>query len=149
MPEGGIVSLPQRPYPFPRNTHHPDFMSLARFLTRLFRRRKPAAAPPEAPTFEAALHRLKGRNISVSTVIDVGASNGCWSQALLPVYPQARYLCVEAQRVHEPALRAFVTRHANAEFVPDLQPADVDARTRALADVCLVLLNSNEFAYVY
>jgi hypothetical protein len=39
--------------------------------------------------------------------------------------------------------------HAYAEFVPDLQPADVDARTRALADVCLVLLNSNEFAYVY
>lgn len=92
-------------------------MSLARFLTRLFRRRKPAAAPPEAPTFEAALHRLKSRNIRVSSVIDVGASNGCWSQALLPVYPQARYLCVEAQPVHEPALRAFVARHAKAEFV--------------------------------
>ena len=39
--------------------------------------------------------------------------------------------------------------HACAEFVPDLQPADVDARTRALADVCLVLFNSNEFVYVY
>jgi len=36
-----------------------------------------------------------------------------------------------------------------ADFVPDLQPADCDAKTRALADVCLVLLNSNEFAYVY
>ncbi|MBB5033479.1 PSD1 and planctomycete cytochrome C domain-containing protein [Prosthecobacter vanneervenii] len=36
-----------------------------------------------------------------------------------------------------------------ADFVPDLQSADVDARTRALADVCLVLLNSNEFAYLY
>ncbi|WP_395752088.1 PSD1 and planctomycete cytochrome C domain-containing protein [Prosthecobacter sp.] len=36
-----------------------------------------------------------------------------------------------------------------ADFVPDLQPGDVDARTRALADVCLVLLNSNEFAYLY
>ena len=36
-----------------------------------------------------------------------------------------------------------------AEFVPDLRPEDVDARTRALADVCLVLFNSNEFAYVY
>ncbi|MFN0074858.1 MAG: PSD1 and planctomycete cytochrome C domain-containing protein [Prosthecobacter sp.] len=35
------------------------------------------------------------------------------------------------------------------EFVPDLQPAGVDARTRALADVCLVLLNSNEFSYLY
>ena len=38
---------------------------------------------------------------------------------------------------------------AYAEFVPDLQPSAVDARTRALADVCLVLFNSNEFAYVY
>ncbi len=36
-----------------------------------------------------------------------------------------------------------------AEFVPDLQPADCDARTRALADVCLVLMNSNEFSYLY
>lgn len=39
--------------------------------------------------------------------------------------------------------------HASADFIPDLQPADVDARTRALADVCLVLFNSNEFVYVY
>jgi len=39
--------------------------------------------------------------------------------------------------------------HANADFIPDLRPADCDARTRALAEVCLVLLNSNEFAYVY
>ena len=35
------------------------------------------------------------------------------------------------------------------DFVSDLQSADVDARTRALADLCLALLNSNEFAYVY
>ncbi len=36
-----------------------------------------------------------------------------------------------------------------ADFIPDLQPADVDAKTRALADVCLALLNSNEFVYLY
>lgn len=35
------------------------------------------------------------------------------------------------------------------DFIPDLQPTDCDARTRALADVCLVILNSNEFAYAY
>jgi hypothetical protein len=40
------------------------------------------------------------------------------------------------------------TLHGAEAFVPDLQPADVDARTRALADVALVLLNSNEFAYL-
>jgi len=39
--------------------------------------------------------------------------------------------------------------HVYAEFVPDLQPGDVAAHTRALADVCLALLNSNEFAYAY
>jgi hypothetical protein len=39
--------------------------------------------------------------------------------------------------------------HAYADFVPDLQPADVPKRTRALADVCLMLFNLNEFAYVY
>ncbi len=38
--------------------------------------------------------------------------------------------------------------HANADFVSDLAPADVPLRTRALADVCLALFNSNEFAYV-
>ncbi len=40
------------------------------------------------------------------------------------------------------------TLHANADFVPDLRPADVPVHTRALADVCLALLNANEFAYV-
>ncbi|MBL9115787.1 MAG: PSD1 domain-containing protein [Verrucomicrobiaceae bacterium] len=39
--------------------------------------------------------------------------------------------------------------HAYQDFVPDLQPSDCNVRTRALADLCLVLLNSNEFAYVY
>ncbi len=34
------------------------------------------------------------------------------------------------------------------DFIPDLQPGDVDATTRGLAEVCLVLLNSNEFIYV-
>jgi mono/diheme cytochrome c family protein len=38
---------------------------------------------------------------------------------------------------------------ANADYVPGLQTADCDAHTRALADVCLALLNTNEFAYVY
>ena len=41
------------------------------------------------------------------------------------------------------------TLYANADFVPDLQPDQVDRRTRALADICLSLLNSNEFIYVY
>jgi hypothetical protein len=35
------------------------------------------------------------------------------------------------------------------DYVPDAKPWTIDADTRALADVCLLLLNSNEFLYVY
>ena len=34
-------------------------------------------------------------------------------------------------------------------YVRDKKPADVSANTRALADLCLLLFNSNEFFYVY
>jgi len=34
-------------------------------------------------------------------------------------------------------------------YTPGLQASDVEPDVRALADVCLVLLNSNEFVYVY
>jgi hypothetical protein len=39
--------------------------------------------------------------------------------------------------------------HVYENFVPDKKIGDVDVNTRGLAEVCLVLLNSNEFAYVY
>jgi mono/diheme cytochrome c family protein len=48
----------------------------------------------------------------------------------------------EKFRFHEPL-------EVSADFVPDLQPADASAETRGLAEVCLVLFNSNEFAYLY
>ncbi|MCH2178686.1 MAG: PSD1 and planctomycete cytochrome C domain-containing protein [Mariniblastus sp.] len=34
-------------------------------------------------------------------------------------------------------------------YVPDLHPWDVTPDTRAMADICLLLFNSNEFIYVY
>lgn len=38
---------------------------------------------------------------------------------------------------------------ANEEFKADLQPVEVSRHVRALGDICLVILNSNEFVYVY
>ncbi len=35
------------------------------------------------------------------------------------------------------------------EYAADVKPSEVGARTRALADLCLLLMNSNEFVYVY
>ncbi|MDA7509846.1 PSD1 and planctomycete cytochrome C domain-containing protein [Verrucomicrobia bacterium] len=36
-----------------------------------------------------------------------------------------------------------------ASYQPDTKPADASPETRALADMCLLLLNSNEFVYLY
>jgi hypothetical protein len=41
------------------------------------------------------------------------------------------------------------TLFAYRDFVPDLQEADASPETRALAEIALVLFNSNEFVYVY
>lgn len=74
---------------------------------------------------------------------------------------------IQAQAKHEPIqYPRSISREANEEnsgqpfklverlfeydeYVPDLEPHAVDARTRALADVCLAVLNSSEFVYVY
>ncbi|MFP6667087.1 MAG: PSD1 and planctomycete cytochrome C domain-containing protein [Pirellulales bacterium] len=39
--------------------------------------------------------------------------------------------------------------YSHPGYIPDLQPWDVAAEVRALAEVCLVLFNCNEFVYVY
>ena len=39
--------------------------------------------------------------------------------------------------------------YSSGDFVSDLKPWDVNPPTRALAELCLVLFNSNEFVYVY
>ena len=75
----------------------------------------------------------------------------------------------QEQAKRKPKARTYpteVTRSANEEntgqiftfveklfeyqdYQPDLQPHQVDARTRGFADLCLALLNANEFLYVY
>lgn len=62
-------------------------------------------------------------------------------------FPDSIDRTVVAEKSGEPyTFTEFMPAYEN--YVPDLQPSDVDARTRGLAQVCLVLLNLNEFAYV-
>ncbi len=75
-----------------------------------------------------------------------------YHSAAEPRRPAELPLVVRREAVEENTGEKFAfdeTLHAYAEFVPDLQPGDVDAATRGLAEVCLVLLNSNEFVYIY
>ena len=52
-----------------------------------------------------------------------------------------------AEKTGEPySFIEFMPAFRNYE--PDTQMADVDARTRGLSQVCLVVFNLNEFAYL-
>ena len=58
---------------------------------------------------------------------------------------------VERRAKEETTGEAFTFRETlevYADYVPDLQASDVDAKTRALASLCLVYFNTNEFVYV-
>lgn len=50
---------------------------------------------------------LCNHGFSVKTVIDVGASNGCWSKECMRFFPAARYVLFEPQPVHSNALDSF------------------------------------------
>jgi FkbM family methyltransferase len=65
---------------------------------------------------EGAFRALKSRGHAFNTVVDIGASTGIWSERLMRYFPSSRYLLIEAQPVHEPALREFCARHPNAQF---------------------------------
>ena len=68
-------------------------------------------------TMSCAIHRLLQRNIEIRTVIDVGASDGRWSELCMRFYPEAFYYLIEAQAPHREALTAFKKQNAKADFV--------------------------------
>lgn len=69
------------------------------------------------PSAAQVLAKLKHRGHHVETVIDVGASNGQWSESARPVFPDARYLLIEANPHHRPALEHYVRHRPRAQFV--------------------------------
>jgi FkbM family methyltransferase len=66
---------------------------------------------------QAALDRILSRGMTIGTVVDIGASNGMWSESVMPYFPRAKYLLIEAQDVHAADLKRFAASHPNAEYV--------------------------------
>lgn len=67
-------------------------------------------------TLESALQRVVIRNTQVQTVIDIGASNGCWSQRASKFFPQASYHLVEANPCHQSALQTLKSSWEQVDF---------------------------------
>lgn len=70
-----------------------------------------------AASTDRALERIVKRGMHVDTVVDVGASNGSWSETCMRYFSTASYLLLEAQPCHVPALEACCQRHSNAQYI--------------------------------
>ncbi|MCF8069389.1 MAG: FkbM family methyltransferase [Desulfobacterales bacterium] len=56
-----------------------------------------------------SLQWLSDNKFNIATVIDVGASNGCWSKKCMKFFPNSKYILFEPQPVHSNALDTFVS----------------------------------------
>jgi FkbM family methyltransferase len=74
------------------------------------RRIEPSSRPPYSrprSTMVAGIEWLSIHGFHIKTVLDVGASNGCWSRECMNFFPDATYVLYEPQPVHSDALDAF------------------------------------------
>jgi FkbM family methyltransferase len=94
--------------PFPRNN---------RFVPEKLLVEPPEIATLRAMSTDRALWRVANRDLEIGTVIDIGASDGRWSNVCAKHYPDAHYLLIEAQDSHEEALQAYVSVHPKAQYV--------------------------------
>ena len=148
-------------------------------IPRRRRRVAPGFHPPQQRRHHRPFHRLRparreGQHQSASRADQAAPSTRAGTPAdeaeLTQLTAYRRWRCVDTTRASLRKRREYptqITRSLVEEFSgqifeyeeilpvfddyqPDLKAADVDARqTRALADVCLLLFNTNEFSYVY
>ena len=74
-----------------------------------------ATAHASPGTMAGIIKRLHQQGPNFATIIDIGASDGQWSQLALECFPQKNYLLVEAQPVHNAALQVFSSGKPNVQ----------------------------------
>lgn len=68
-------------------------------------------------SMKAALSRRVQQGLPVNTVIDVGASTGIWSKITQEFIPNADYLLIEANNIHESKLIEFKKQNTKVDYV--------------------------------
>jgi len=65
----------------------------------------------------SALDRCIFRKTEISTVIDIGASNGCWSEIVRKYFPQSFYYLIEANPYHARSLENLRVKWKNYDYI--------------------------------
>jgi FkbM family methyltransferase len=88
-----------------KTTAHSVLSVLQRLLDELQKRTSPGDPPVlDQPVLDHALQRLHNHGIPINSLIDVGASNGVWSNHFARHFPGRHHLLLEANEVHTAAL---------------------------------------------
>jgi FkbM family methyltransferase len=92
--------------------------SIFDLLRRPWRQRKKQSAsdqdtPPDKPILDHALQRLRNHGIPINSLIDVGASNGIWSNSFAIHFPGRHHLLLEANQVYAEALAEVCQAKSN------------------------------------
>ena len=64
---------------------------------------------------EAALRRARARGVEIASIIDIGASDGSWTEMCRRVYPEARAILLDANDVHRVSLERYVASRQGVE----------------------------------
>jgi FkbM family methyltransferase len=72
---------------------------------------------PPPPSFKSILSNLKERGISANTIIDIGASDGRWSNDILKIFPKSKFFLIEANEIHKSGLESFKKKNKNVEYI--------------------------------
>lgn len=87
----------------------------------------PKNSPPVQmrTTMDKGLEWLAANAIQIGTVLDIGASNGCWTEKCRRFYPDAEYVLYEPQPVHSDALDDYAASRPRIKVVKEAVGATV------------------------
>jgi FkbM family methyltransferase len=85
-------------------------------IIAIYNRRKKARTE-EQNSFGYILKNLIQRGIQINTVIDIGASDGRWSNNIMHIFPQSKFFLIEANNVHKNGLEEFKNKNKNVEYI--------------------------------
>ncbi|MFH0959246.1 MAG: FkbM family methyltransferase [Pseudomonadota bacterium] len=71
----------------------------------------------DAVDMSSAVQRISEHDISINSVIDIGASNGKWSMGAMKIFPRASYLAIEPLTEREDALKKLKEKYNNFDYV--------------------------------
>jgi FkbM family methyltransferase len=65
----------------------------------------------------SAIQRIAEHNIPITSIVDIGASDGKWSINTMRTFPRASYLAIEPLHERQDVLEMLKQKHANFDYV--------------------------------